>query len=244
MIAAVALLTVASGRASAATRCGSHAAEVYARTSRAIVYGVQAGATDGVGRPIPTAMACLYGSRPIRLGDIRSGGSGGTSYLRLFRLAGSMLAYVNESADDSGKFSYDVVVVRLTDGKVLVDEPNGQIVPPPCCTASGISGYGSTSDLVVLPSGAIAWIAEESPLQPITPAAAVVTTYDGDVVYPYNENADVTVMLTCEWRVFALSGHGEQVLDTSTQIAPGTLRLTDDQLSWIDDHVRQTTSLD
>jgi hypothetical protein len=143
--------------------------------------------------------------------------------------------------------AYYVVVKRLTDGKTVVDQPNGQITPPPCCTtgdsAEGqIVGYGTTTDLVLSPGGAVGWIATEAPLYPASAASAVITNFEGDMIYPYG-SGDTAEMDTYELRVYALDGRGEHVLDTSPQVSRGTLRLADNQLSWLDDNTQRTATL-
>jgi hypothetical protein len=247
LIAYAVLMALGSSPAAGATRCGARAAEVYARSSRAIVYGVQEGFGDEEGDPVPTVYACLYGSTPIQLGPLYLGSSGGYAPLRLFRLAGTWVAYVSEIYPMYSSPSFAVVVKRLTDGKTLVDRANGQIAPPPCCTAGdptngGIVGYGHTTDLVLSPDGAVGWIAAEAPLYPASSASAVITNFEGDVIYPSSSGGS-TEMFTDELRVYGLDGRGERVFDTSTQISRGTLRLVGNQLSWLDDNSLQTATL-
>jgi hypothetical protein len=214
------LVSLSAASAATTTRCGARASEVYARDHAAIVYGLQQGASDSAtGTPIPTVYACAYAARRVlRLGNLTSGSTLGGSNIRLFRLAGPFVAYVSEFESVTGDDAFYVIEKRLSDGKTIVHEPNGVITAPPCCTAAGSVGYGPTSSLVLATDGALGWLAFEQSLGPLTPADAVVTNYDGDIIYPVD---DGTQMLTCELSVYGFDKRGLHLLDEGTPLAPG-----------------------
>jgi hypothetical protein len=193
-----------------------HADSVDLRDKQAVVFTVYYGLDD-----IPTVVGCAYSSgRVVKLAHVEQPVSEPEQagvVVDLVRLSGDVVAYPLEYNEQytggSGADTFRIAVKRLTDGKTLLDEPNGQITPTTCCSNDGAVGYGPTQALVLASDGAVAWITRE------------------DVLYGDVPDGRLD---TGEFQVHVHDRNGNRVLDTSTHIAPGSLRLAGHVISWTD----------
>ncbi len=131
----------------------------------------------------------------------------------MLTLTGVRVAYPLEYRGNPGRDMFEMAIKRLTDGKRLLDEPNGTIQPTACCNNAATVGYGPTQSVALAARGDVAWVAQE------------------DVLYGDVPNGE---LLTNELRVYAHDAAGDHLLDTSTGVDPGSLRWRGNTVSWTD----------
>jgi hypothetical protein len=102
---------------------------------------------------------CVYGHRPVFLGELPDPSSQGYEGVERVTLAGTFAAYEEAYIGGAeGVRSERRVVVRdLRDGHVLYRVPTGQSLTP----MSEYVGVGNVVSLVLKKDGSVAWVAED-----------------------------------------------------------------------------------